>query len=117
MTILHKEGFSLKEMNKFRAVLFNNCVDAIQLLVRACNELGYSPEQSKMEAFNNQYGEYCKARRETEESEQINPEDVDFSQARLPPELASAIVSLWGDPSIQKAFYQQNLYHKLETTP
>ncbi|KAF2140670.1 uncharacterized protein K452DRAFT_319565 [Aplosporella prunicola CBS 121167] len=94
MRVIHAGGFSKAERKQWRVVIFNNLVNAFEIVFSAMQEQGISFESED----GTRYAELIS--REPE----IGPEDV------MPKDCLEAFQSLWEDKNVQLAILKGNEY-------
>jgi len=83
MKVIHKDGFTKQEIERFTDILRDNCLVAMQKLLQACQAWSYAiEEKAKSEAV--------------------------LGATALSPELAGHIKDLWGAKAVAKAFERNN---------
>ncbi|KAJ3387309.1 Guanine nucleotide-binding protein G(t) subunit alpha-2 [Lobulomyces angularis] len=95
MKILHKDGFSTEERNKFLLIIYNNIIDAIITLAKAAKELNVDIETKNHEFLK----EVLNFTKEPEESMCISKE------------LSTKISQLWQDPGIKLCWERGNEFN------
>ncbi|KAF2087254.1 guanine nucleotide binding protein, alpha subunit [Saccharata proteae CBS 121410] len=104
MRVIHAGGFSKAERKQWRVVIFNNLINAFEIIFSAMQEQGItfdSPESTVSSAQIRRMPKYSELiLREPE----IGPEDA------MPHDCLRALTSLWQDKNIQNAILKGNEY-------
>jgi guanine nucleotide-binding protein subunit alpha len=94
MRVIHAGGFSKQERKNWRSVIFNNLVNAFQIILGAMEE-----QRTEFEDENNmQWAQYVGA------DPEISPDEP------LPPDSLHAFLDLWHDKGVQMAMLKGNEY-------
>lgn len=94
MRVIHAGGFSKQERKNWRSVIFNNLVNAFQIILGAMEELHTKFEDES----NTQRAEYLR------EDPEISPDEP------LPQESLQAFLDLWHDKGVQMTMLKGNEY-------
>ncbi|KAF2838315.1 guanine nucleotide binding protein, alpha subunit [Patellaria atrata CBS 101060] len=94
MRVIHTGGFSKSEKKQWRVVIFNNLVNAFQIIFSAMQE----QETDFEDEDNLRYADLIAA------DPEIGPDDA------MPPECLHAFTSLWADKGVQLAILKGNEY-------
>ncbi|KAJ3423973.1 guanine nucleotide-binding protein g(o) subunit alpha [Anaeramoeba flamelloides] len=96
MRIIHCDGFSKKEIQKYKAVIYNNILDNLKILVEMIKRLNFDDLPKEIEKM-------------TEEIFLLNGE-MGFDT-----EIGDKIEQIWKSPSVQKAFDKRAQFHVPDT--
>ncbi|KAJ6231793.1 guanine nucleotide-binding protein g(o) subunit alpha [Anaeramoeba flamelloides] len=96
MRIIHSDGFSKKEKEKYKAVIYNNILENLKILVEMIKTLNFDDLPKEIEEM-------------TEEIFLLNGES-EFNN-----EIGDKIEQIWKSPSVQKAFDNRAKFHVPDT--
>ncbi|KAL9120176.1 MAG: hypothetical protein Q9187_003267 [Circinaria calcarea] len=102
MKIIHQNGYTVDELALYRLTIYKNLVDCARALIQAMRQFDIEPTDPQ----NEEYGDYLLEYR------------VDADPHKpLDPEVGTAVVSIWKDPSIGQVMEHQSEFYLMDSAP
>jgi GTPase SAR1 family protein len=103
MKLIYGAGFSLEETNRYKDVIYRNCLECIRILVNNMNKLGITYEQP------NNAARADKIAKIPEQQVLLNAGSL------LTPELGREIKAIWKDGGIQACFQRRSQFQLIDS--
>jgi guanine nucleotide-binding protein subunit alpha len=102
MKIIHQNGYTVDELALYRLTIYKNLIDCAKALIGAMRQFGIQP----MNPTNVEYSDYLS-------EYQVDPNP----HTPLSPMVATAIISLWADGSIETLMERQSEFYLMDSAP
>ncbi|CZR62251.1 probable G protein alpha subunit GNA-3 [Phialocephala subalpina] len=102
MKIIHQNGYTVDELALYRLTIYKNLIDCAKALIGAMRQFGIQPRNPANVEYSDYLSEY-----------QVDPNP----HTPLSPMVATAIISLWADGSIETLMERQSEFYLMDSAP
>jgi G-protein alpha subunit len=99
MKIIHQNGYTIEELEKYRLAIYDNLIDSIQSVILEMQKLGIEPEREENKALCAKLMEYSVSK---------DPDEV------IGKDIGDAISSIWSDPCISEVIKRSDQFYLTE---
>ena len=102
MKIIHQNGYTVDELALYRLTIYKNLIDCAKALIGAMRQFGIEPTNPANVEHSDYLLEY-----------QVDPDP----HTPLDPKVGVAVISIWGDGSIETLMERQSEFYLMDSAP